>query len=702
LEEDFTQIVFRFTNDANRALLRLASSPCEPDANSAMVFEEWEERVRHRSEQPLGLTESILNNEAMDNVDADVLASLYNPQQPTFFCAYIRGRKHHDLRLYIRYRGGAIPQFDSPEEVALVNFAHDSLDDGIFYMQHLKREWDLKSASSNEDRRFFSVRKYTIDTYITRNNHLAATAKLDLEPLIPGERVIKFHLLPDLRVLRVLDARDKELYAVQQGRKEDGSFYVILNSPAQLGTAFTLQIEYEGNKVVSDAGEGSFYVRARECWYPTPNQFNERSLYDLTFHIPKQYKIISVGNLEQKWAEDQYTASHWVTPSPIAIAGFNYGDYKMLQLADNHTGTAITGYYLHKLPDTLRGDTAVQSLAPESMTKHILEIARAQIQLCNYYFGPDGFDHIDITEQPDFSFGQSWPSLLYMPISAYMDATQRWMLLGKIDNRLSAFIQEVAPHEVAHQWWGHAVGWASYHDQWLSEGFAEFSAALFVQNAQGPDWQNDYRVFWARLQRRILEKGQFGAAPNDAGPIWLGARLESPRNASAYQTVVYAKGAYVLSMLRSLMYTNKDHDKDFIAMMHDFVATSKGQLASTESFRSVVRRHMTPALDLAHNGTMDWFFNEWVYGTEIPKYQFAYQVTPIGNGHSKLAMTVTQADVSNSFRMAVPVFVELDKGRWVRIGQIAVLGDGPQTITAELPMVPKSVKMDPFNEILHR
>lgn len=701
LEEDFTQIVFRFTNDASRELLHLAPHPCEPDPAAGAVFADWEQRVRHRRDQAIGETESILNNEAMDNVDADVLASLYNPGRPPFFNAYIKGRKHHDLRFYVRFRGGAIPQLDSPEEVALVNFAYDSLDDGIWYMQHLKSEWDRNSASSSEDRRFFAVHKYTIDAYITGNNHLAGIAKLDLEALIPGERVIKFHLLPNLRVSRVTDGRGKDLYAVQQSPKEDGSFYVILDSPAQVRAPFVLQIEYAGDKVITDAGGGSYYVGARECWYPTPNQFNERSMYDLTFHVPKHKKIISVGKLEKEWAEGQYAASHWVTASPIAIAGFNYGDYKVEQLNDSKVGTAMSGYYLPNLPDRLRKYDAVQSLAPAAMTKHILEITRAQIQLCNYYFGPDGFDHIYITEQPNFSFGQSWPNLVYMPISAYIDSTQRWMLFGGINNQFTAFVQEVAPHEVAHQWWGHAVGWASYHDQWLSEGFAEFSAALFLQNAQGPGWENDYRTFWERLRHRILDRGHFGAAPNDAGPIWLGERLTSPRNPVAYQDVVYAKGAYVLAMLRSIMYTNKDRDKNFITMMHDFVETHKDHAASTESFRAVVQKHMTPVMDLAHNGSMDWFFKEWVYETELPKYQFTYQVTPIANGHSKVSMTLTQTGVSDSFVMAVPVFIELKK-KWVRIGQIPVTGNHSQTVDTELPVVPASVKIDAFNEILQR
>ncbi|PYV49924.1 MAG: hypothetical protein DMG92_09455, partial [Acidobacteria bacterium] len=90
------------------------------------------------------------------------------------------------------------------------------------------------------------------------------------------------------------------------------------------------------------------------------------------------------------------------------------------------------------------------------------------------------------------------------------------MLFGRIDNQFTAFVQEVTPHEVSHQWWGHAVGWASYHDQWLSEGFAEFSAALFLQQAKGEHWQKDYIEFWQRQQKRITDKNQFGIAPNDA------------------------------------------------------------------------------------------------------------------------------------------------------------------------------------------
>jgi Peptidase family M1 domain len=276
----------------------------------------------------------------------------------------------------------------------------------------------------------------------------------------------------------------------------------------------------------------------------------------------------------------------------------------------------------------LRRFQALQSMAPSKMTKYALEQTRAQLQLCSHYFGKSPYEQIYITEQPNFNFGQSWPNLVYLPISAYTDSTQRWMLFGNIDPKFTGLVQEVTPHEVAHQWWGHAVGWATYHDQWLSEGFAEFSAGLFLQQAMAGDWRKDYVDFWERLRKRILEKNAFGITPNDAAPLWMGLRAESPRTEQAYQNVTYPKGAYVLQMLRSMMYDPDSQDKRFIDMMHDFVESYRDRDASTEAFQAVAERHMTKAMDLAGNGRLDWFFDEWVYGMQVPRYDFDYKTQP--------------------------------------------------------------------------
>jgi len=701
VNEDFTEVVLRFTGEERMKLLPGIGDKVEPSAEAAAAFQRWKERVRQRHEVAVSFTESLLEGEDMDNVDADMLAAVYNPEHPLFFNAYLRGKKHKDLRFFLRTRVGAIPQMDSPEESGLINYDPESLEDGIWYLDHLKSEYAKRTASSEEDRRLFATRRYKIETVIARNQHLFSSATITFEPLVAGERVMKFGLLPNLRVARVLDEQGQNLFFIQESRKEDGSFYVVLAKAPPMGKETSITVEYAGDKVLEQAGEGSFYVRARSAWYPNLNGFGERALYDLTYKVPPRYVVISVGKLQGESVEQDFAVSHWITPIPVAVAGFNYGDYKKEEIPDDKTGYKITGYYLTELPDRLRRFQILQSMAPHAMTKYALEQTRAQMQLCTYYFGKSPYDEISITEQPDFAFGQSWPNLVYLPISAYIDSTQRWMLFGHIDNNFTGFVQEVTPHEVSHQWWGHAVGWATYHDQWLSEGFAEFSAGLFLQNAFGKDWKGDYLEFWERLRHRILDKNKFGIAPTDAGPLWMGLRLISPKTENAYQNVTYAKGAYVLQMLRSIMYSQDDGDKAFIEMMHDFVESHRDRPASTESFKAIAEKHMTRLMNLQGNGRLDWFFDEWVYGTEVPRYKFEYQILPAEGGKVKLHMTITQSEVDDHFAMLVPVFADFGKGM-VRIGQMAAIGNSTRTVDAMLPSAPKKVVLNAYKDILER
>ncbi|MGB7845267.1 MAG: M1 family aminopeptidase [Candidatus Acidiferrum sp.] len=702
--EDFTEVVFRFTREAwGRFLPGLGEKTGTPP-EAAAVFNHWREKVRHRREYALGFTQYLLQGETMENVDADLLAALYNRAHPEFFNAYLRGKKHKDLRFFLRNHMGAVPQLNSPEEVALINFDPEGSQDGVWYLAHLKSEYSSHTASSLEDRRLFATRRYKIETVISKNEHLTSTATITFKPLIIGERVLKFGLLPNLRVTRVTDGQGRDLYFIQESRKEDGSFYAILPNAPDAGKEFSITVEYTGDKVLEEAGDGSFYVSARSSWYPNLNGFIEKVLYDLTFEVPRKYKVISVGKLQTESTQKDLAVSNWTTPFPVAVAGFNYGDYKKKELPDEITGYRISGYYLTDLPTVLRPyakSAFLQSMAPGSMTEYALEQTRAQLQLCTYYFGRSPYEDIYITEQPNFNFGQSWPNLVYLPIAAYMDSTQRWMLFGRPDNRFTGFVQEVTPHEVAHQWWGHAVGWASYHDQWLSEGFAEFSAGLFLQHAVGKDWRKDYIEFWKRLRERLLETNINRIAPNDAGPLWMGLRLISPHTEDAYQNVTYTKGAYVLEMLRSMMYSTQDQDKEFIAMMHDFVESHRDRAATTESFKAIAEKHITKLMDLDGNGRLDWFFDEWVYGTQVPRYHFEYQLAPADGGKVRLRMTITQSEVDEKFAMLVPLFADFGDGM-VRIGQAKIAGSTKHSVDIVLPNRPKKVALNAYKEILER
>jgi hypothetical protein len=708
-EEDFGEIVFRFTGDQAAVFTPALGAKTATPSSAASAFQHWKDKVRHRHEFPEGFTQAILEGESIDNIDADVLAAVYNPDHhPSFFNAYIHGSPHKDLRYFIRARVGALPQMDSPEEVALVNMNGGELDDGVWNSEHLISEISAHTSNSREDRRLFATKRYEIETVIAKNDHLHSRAIITFEPLIPGERVMKFALLPNLRVTRVTDQNGRDLHFIQENRKEDGSFYAILDEAPSMGKQHSIAIEYVGDKVLFNAGNGSYYVAARESWYPNLNGFGEKALYDLTFKVPHSNIVISVGKLQGESTEAGFAVSHWVTSVPVAVAGFNYGQYKKIDFPDTITHYELSGFYLEDLPDSLapyRESAFLGNMSPNAMTKYALDQTRAQMQVCTEFFGRAPYDNIYVTEQPNFNFGQSWPNLVYLPISAYIDSTQRWLLFGRIDAKFTGFVQEVTPHEVAHQWFGHGVGWASYHDQWLSEGFAEFAAGLFLQQAVGKKWQKDYIDFWERQRVRVLEKNNFGVAPNDAGPLWLGTRLISPRTPQAYQGVTYSKGAYVLSMLRSLMYddhaTGPEHEKPFMDMMHDFMEAHRDSPASTESFKAIAEKHMPKELNIQNNGRLDWFFNEWVYGTLVPRYVFSSNVQPAEGGKFKIHTELTQSEVDNTFAMFVPIFADFGAGM-VRLGQVEMIGNSTRRVDFILDRQPKKVALNAYKDVLER
>ena len=706
-QEDFTEAVFRFSAGVYQQFSGVTVNKTDTPPEAPKAFEHWKNKVRHRHEIPESFTQAVLEGETIDNVDADVLAAVYNPKHPPFLNAYMTGSPHKDLRFFVRMRTGAIPQLDSPEEVALVNCSGGGMDDGVWYSQHRISELKAGTANSREDKRLFATRRYNIETVIGKNNHFFSRATITFQPLVEGERVLKFGLLPTLRVTRLSDENGKDLHFIQESRKEDGSFYAILDEALPLNKDHTITVEYAGDKVLYDAGGGSYYVGARTSWYPNLNGFGEKALYDLTFKVPKNNLVISVGKLQRESTEEGFAVSHWVTPVPVTVAGFNYGRYTRIDFPDAKTHYEITGYYLTELPDSLARFQSgpLGAMAPHKMTEYALDQARAQMQLCTIYFGKAPYENIAITEQPNFSFGQSWPSLVYLPISAYIDSTQRWMLFGHINSSFNGFVQEVTPHEVAHQWFGHAVSWASYHDQWLSEGFADFAAGLFLEEAVGPKWQKDYLEYWERQRERVLDKNNYGFSPNDAGPLWLGLRLISPRTAQAYQGVTYSKGGYVLLMLRSLMYadqaTSGNRDQAFIDMMHDFIESHRDAPASTESFKAIAEKHMTKQMDLQQNGRLDWFFNEWVYETKVPRYQFKYAIQPGEAGHVKLHAEITQSEVDDQFAMYVPIFGDFGKGM-VRMTQVLVIGNSTRNVNIDLDRAPKKVELNALKDILER
>jgi len=104
-------------------------------------------------------------------------------------------------------------------------------------------------------------------------------------------------------------------------------------------------------------------------------------------------------------------------------------------------------------------------------------------------------------------------------------------------------------------------------------------------------------------------------------------------------------------------------------------------------------------MNLDGTGRMDWFFNEWVYGTEVPRYRLDYSLAE-EDGKTVLKFTVEQRDVSPGFKMIVPLYAGFD-GEPKQLAQIRVVGS---TTTKEfripLPRRPKRVLLNAEHDVL--
>jgi len=697
-DEDFDRAVLRFT-DSTAGELHLASAGSgQPDENFVRDAEELQAFLRRHAEgsyvEPSG---TLYFKRFYENLDLRLLEDVLSPSPGGYFMAAIHGIKHS--RLFFVLDPNGVDQV-APEEVALL--AWDSADEAeaIPLAFHRAAEYAAGTASGNEHNAAYKILSENLDVTIDKGGQLSSEASIQVRAQQDGLAVVPLDLYPTLRVSQVTAANNTPLDWVQEKKDEDPDFGVVLAAPLGKGESTTIKIAYSGRDVVMNEGNGNYYPVAREDWYPNSSQgLGDYATYHMLFHVPKGLQLIATGTKVDESTEGKITTTDWKTETPLPVVGFSLGEFEMKEAK---VGTPLIGqltvdaYANMEKPDFLRGleGGPLGTLDTTPMLGNELSQGEVAAQIYTDYFGQLPFPHIALTQQSACNYGQSWPMLVYLPICGFFDQTQQHFL-GLSEFSAGTYWKVVTPHEVAHQWWGQTVGFRGYRDQWMSEGFADASASIFLQVTRPkPD---DFIEFW-RLQHRLLtEKNQFGFRPIDVGPVTMGIRLSSPKTGwNVYEDLVYPKGAYILHMIRQMMWSPKDGDARFKATMQDFVNTYRLRAATTEDFKAIVDKHMSPGMDLERNHHMDWFFREYVYGTDLPTYHFLGEATPSGDGWSVHVM-LTQSGVPADFWMLVPVYLELTDGHVLRVGSINIHGEHTVDQTVQLPKLPSAIKKVSIN-----
>jgi hypothetical protein len=681
LTDRFTKLILLFTDKtAAEVMAHAPVATGAPDPAAVRTYEDYLERQR---------------NDVLPNLHLRILADLLNRPARTdgVFLAFVEGQNYSPVLLAVDPLGvsNLTPRFSffGGEEVVLFSFNNQN--GGLWYSSTFAPQ--ARNGRGKPIRMLADASHYDIDTTLD-GGALRGTTTVTLTPNTDGIRVLPIELFPRLRIrTAVLDRGGTPVpLTVLQEAGTAPEVAVQFREPLGRGAAVKLTFTYEGRDVLQGS-EGRYFVGARDSWFPNVGIMDDLATYSMTFRFSTRNDLIAVGEQVSERTEGGQKIAVWRSEQPIRVAGFNYGDFQKVSRNDPQAGVSVDVH-------VLRGPEYV------AMAGTPLADAVNTVRVANQYFGASPFPRMSITQQPQMASAQSWPTLIFLSTISFVGGSDLAMGFGGVDPRalqsLKEFGNTVTWHEVAHQWWGHQVGWSNYRDQWLSEGLAEFTSALMLEVNSG---RKKADAFWAERRSEVL--GRTTGVPNaDAGAITQGFRLGTPRSPGAARAMLYSKGAFVVHMLRMVMREENapDPDRRFKAMMADFVKTWSGRNPSTDDFKAIAERHITRDMNLAGDGTLDYFFDQWVHGTDIPALTSSIQATDLGKGRYQVAGTITQSGVPAEFRTRVPIYIDFGDDRMGFLGSIAVTGSSTQklSVVANLPQKPRRVVINAHHDVLAR
>ena len=644
LDEAITSVTFLFTDGTLDEIYRLGTSAEPAEAPGPLL-------------NNLSRARDYLKVYFDKTWDAGFLEPVLNGRENGMFFALIQREHGEELILQID------PDDAEPVSLALHSQAPGGDVDPEVITQFA---WtDRPAPPRDARRRQVSVEKYVLNVNMPQQLDggvsFATTAEMHLQ-IPPGGYGpwIPFSLYRELNV-------DSATWdgAPTTVVKDHDSWNLWVRAPVRLepGATPVLTLNYHGDMLARY--DDWFVLKSSIEWYPQPLDGMAKAAFDITYHTPLGHPIGSVGIRTDSSTTGRLVNTHWVHEVPMRNAGFNIGRFQAYDL----TSPGVPPVTLLWSEAGHRAISRNFNVAPIPHVREVItdEVASSVRFFTNVY-GPPIEPKLWATEIPD-PHGEAFPGLIHYYFGTFLP-----------DQTHDGWNQLFRSHEVAHQWWGIGVDYASYRDRWLSEGLADFSGLWYMQTRLGS--QDKYLAMLREWRGNLVAaRGQIGATS-------LGHRIATGRAPRYYEYGVYQKGAWTAHMLRILLLQMSNMNEDrFTNAMREFYTTYRGRSASTEDFRHVMEK--------AAGADLGWFFDEWIDGTSIPTYTWAWHAEDAGGGQTRVKLRVKQTDAPNSFQMYVPVTVELVDGRMLRTRMHVA---GPLS-EMDLPLLPAAVKSVKFNDL---
>lgn len=607
------------------------------------------------------------------SVNQSLMTALLNNARTGYFAAYIKRPRSETVMI----------EFDpmQAEEVSLYRRGK-MVGQRIETVCQFQRAADLLANVSvaAEQPEPLILDHYDIDATIDGNYKFSARATQRLIGRRDRQEWAHFRLYSELDVDSVSTATGTPMTFYRRDREPE--LWVRFPKPVGPGDTVTVRVVYHGGLIGFGSTIEDFlpsiwnpqrremfpvldswaFIKSTGTWYPRYTT-EQSSPITMTFHTPKKLKFATIGRLVDSSTTGDYLTTRWASEAPTNHVSFNIGKFEQLDIRDPrippvtvHVNTEAHNTIARLIPSARRPEEFVGADVANSLS------------FFTSVFGKPLFSQYFATEIPYFH-GQAFPGMIHLSWVTFLG-----MSTDGDDEMFRA-------HEMAHQWWGIGVEPAGYRDAWLAEGFSEFAGMWYMQVVLN---DNDKYLKALRRARDDIRRER-----NKVAPIGLGYRAgESWRG--GYSLMTYRKGAWVLHMLRNMMLNTRTMDESkFKALMRDFYETYRGKRASTQDFQQTVERHF--------GQPMDWFFNEWVYGTAVPTYTFSWNAESDSTGKPALRVRIRQNDVPPGFAMYVPVLIKFDEGEaMIRV----LVREATTETTVRLPAEPKQVILNPLESVL--
>ena len=354
-------------------------------------------------------------------------------------------------------------------------------------------------------------------------------------------------------------------------------------------------------------------TESNSVWFPTIDQTQQKTTQELTLTVPSKYVTLSNGKLvSQKINTDGTRTDYWKMDLPHSPYLFfmGVGDYAVIK--DSWRGKEVN-YYVEKefgpVAKKIFGNT------PEMMT---------------YFSKITGIDY---------------------PWVKYSQMTGREFVAGAMENTTATLHQEGAQqdareltdqnswegtiaHELFHQWFGDYATAESWSNLTVNESFADYSQTLWDEYKYGKDAGDAEN--YSGLQAYLMGNN----SKKDLVRFYYADKEEM------FDAVSYQKGGRILHMLRKYI-----GDSAFFKGINLYLSTNK--------FKSAEAHHLRLALEEVSGQDLNWYFNQWYFGSGHPKLDVQYKY----NDTLKEAMVIVKQTQATGKIFRIPTYIDIYNGK---------------------------------------